>query len=204
MFFSKSEFVDVMRKGNLGCFCNYLCNFNCYVDKWVVGDKLWMGIFVLRKILVGEEFVFNYNVDWYGVDFQLCYCGEFNCVGFIGGKIQIERVIKFFVLIVEVFGIDVGDGWDILVVKKLRKKWFEEDDEEYVNSIQLCSLDEEDVCKVMVVLVQCKEKWIVVKLLEWIQCCDEECVIYCVMCMYVYQIFKIILNIFSDDINVVF
>lgn len=76
MLFIKSEFVDVIKKGNLGWFCNYLCNFNCYVDKWVVGEKLCMGIFVGCFICVGEEFVFNYNVDCYGVDFQLCYCGE--------------------------------------------------------------------------------------------------------------------------------
>ncbi|KAK0385844.1 hypothetical protein NLU13_7021 [Sarocladium strictum] len=203
MSLSKSEFVDATRKGNLGRFCNHSCNPNCYVDKWVVGDKLRMGIFALRKIAAGEELVFNYNVDRYGADPQPCYCGEPNCVGFIGGKTQTERATKLPAATVEALGIDAGDGWDISVAKKPRKKRPEEDDEEYVNSIQPRSLDEEDARKVMAALMQCKEKWIAVKLLERIQRCDEERVIHCVMRMHAYQILKTTLNTFSKDTNVV-
>lgn len=203
MSLNKSEFVDATKKGNLGRFCNHSCNPNCYVDKWVVGDKLRMGIFTSRKIQTGEELVFNYNVDRYGADPQPCYCGELNCVGFIGGKTQTERATKLPAATVEALGIDAGDGWDSSVAKKPRRKKPEEDDEEYVNSIQPRSLDEEGARKVMAALMQCKEKWIAVKLLERIQRTDEERVVHCVIRMHAYQILKTTLNTFKDDDNVV-
>ncbi|KAG5963509.1 histone methyltransferase set2 [Claviceps cyperi] len=203
MSLSKSEFVDATRKGNLGRFCNHSCNPNCYVDKWVVGDKLRMGIFALRKIKVGEELVFNYNVDRYGAEPQPCYCGEANCVGFIGGKTQTERATKLPTAIVEALGIDNGDGWDIAVAKKPRRKRPEEDDEEYVDSISARSLDEEDSRKVMAALLQCKEKWIAVKLLERIQLSNDDRVLRSVMRMHAYQILRTTLNTFIEDDNVV-
>ncbi|KAK5989187.1 SET domain-containing protein 2 [Cladobotryum mycophilum] len=203
MSLNKNEFVDATKKGNLGRFCNHSCNPNCFVDKWVVGDKLRMGIFALRKIRAGEELVFNYNVDRYGAEPQPCYCGEYNCVGFIGGKTQTERATKLPTTTVEALGIDGTDGWDTAVAKKPRKKRPEEDDEEYVNSIQPRSLNEDDSRKVMATLMQCKEKWIAVKLLERIQRSDEEKVIHCVMRMHAYQILKTTLNTFLDDHNVV-
>ncbi|KHO00757.1 histone H3 lysine 36 (K36) methyltransferase [Metarhizium album ARSEF 1941] len=203
MSLSKSEFVDATRKGNLGRFCNHSCNPNCYVDKWVVGDKLRMGIFALRKIQAGEELVFNYNVDRYGAEPQPCYCGELNCVGFIGGKTQTERATKLPATVVEALGIDDADGWDKAVAKKPRRKRPEEDDEEYVNSLPARSLGEDDSRKVMAALVQCKEKWIAVKLLERIQRSDDDRVIHSVMRMHAYQILKTTLNTFIDDHNVV-
>lgn len=203
MSLSKSEFVDATRKGNLGRFCNHSCVPNCYVDKWVVGDKLRMGIFALRTIRPGEELVFNYNVDRYGADPQPCYCGEPNCVGFIGGKTQTERATKLPPATIEALGIDMGDGWDTTVSKKPRKKRADEDDEEYVNSLQPRPLDEDDSRKVMATLMQCKEKWIAVKLLDRIQQCKDERVIHSVMRMHAYQILKTTLNTFSEDHNVV-
>nr|XP_036584713.1 SET domain-containing protein [Colletotrichum truncatum]KAF6794363.1 SET domain-containing protein [Colletotrichum truncatum] len=203
MSLTKHEFVDATKKGNLGRFCNHSCNPNCYVDKWVVGEKLRMGIFTSRKIRAGEELVFNYNVDRYGADPQPCYCGEPNCTGFIGGKTQTERATKLPLATVEALGIDDGDSWDTAVAKKPRKKKPEEDDEEYVNSVQARSLNEDGARKVMATLMQCKEKWIAVKLLERIQQCDDERVIHCVMRMHAYQILKTTLNTFIDDHNVV-
>ncbi|EQK98332.1 histone H3 lysine 36 (K36) methyltransferase [Ophiocordyceps sinensis CO18] len=203
MSLNKNEFVDATKKGNLGRFCNHSCNPNCYVDKWVVGDKLRMGIFALRTVRAGEELVFNYNVDRYGADPQPCYCGEPNCVGFIGGKKQTDRATKLPAATVEALGIDDADGWDTAVAKKPRKKRPDEDDEEYVNSIQPRSLDEDDARKVMAALMQCKEKWIAVKLLERIQRCDEERAIHCVMRMHAYQILRTTLNTFIEDHNVV-
>lgn len=65
-----------------------------------------MGIFAKRDIQMHEELTFNYNVDRYGYvgfsqarpqflspcshEAQKCYCGEPNCVGFIGGKTQTD------------------------------------------------------------------------------------------------------------------
>lgn len=203
MSLNKSEFVDATKKGNLGRFCNHSCSPNCYVDKWVVGDKLRMGIFALRKIRAGEELVFNYNVDRYGAEPQPCYCGEANCVGFIGGKTQTERATKLPAATVEALGIDSYDGWDTTVAKKPRRKRPDEDDEEYVESITARSMDEEDSRKVMATLLQCKEKWIAVKLLQRIQRSDDDKVIRSVMRMHAYQILKTTLHTFLDDHNVV-
>ena len=203
MSLTKGVFVDATKKGNLGRFCNHSCNPNCYVDKWVVGDKLRMGIFAERKIKAGEELVFNYNVDRYGADPQPCYCGEPNCTGFIGGKTQTERATKLSNATIEALGIDDGDGWDTAVAKKPRKKKADEDDEEYVSNIQSKSLDEDGVTKVMATLLQCKEKWIVVKLLGRIQRCEDEKVRNRVVKMHGYQILNTQLATWKEDFNVV-
>ncbi|KAI3400956.1 hypothetical protein diail_1164 [Diaporthe ilicicola] len=203
MSLTRTEFVDATKKGNLGRFCNHSCNPNCYVDKWVVGEKLRMGIFTGRAVKAGEELVFNYNVDRYGADPQPCYCGEPNCTGFIGGKTQTERATKLPLATIEALGIDDGDSWDTTVAKKPRKKKPTEDDEEYVNSVQLRGLDESGVTKVMAALMQCKEKWIAVKLLQRIQNADDDRVRNRVVQMHGYQILKSTLNAFRDDDNIV-
>ena len=202
MSLSKGEFVDATKKGNLGRFCNHSCNPNCYVDKWVVGDKLRMGIFAERKIQAGEELVFNYNVDRYGADPQPCYCDEPNCTGFIGGKTQTERATKLSNTIIEALGIDDADAWDTAVAKRPRKKKASEDDEEYVNNVEPRGLDEEGVNKVMSSLMQCKEKWIAVKLLTRIQRATDEKVRHRVVRFHGYRILKTALANFADDTNV--
>lgn len=203
MSLTKGEFVDATKKGNLGRFCNHSCNPNCYVDKWVVGEKLRMGIFAERKIKAGEELVFNYNVDRYGTDPQPCYCGEPNCTGFIGGKTQTERATKLSNTTIEALGIEDGDGWDTAVAKKARKKKIGEEDEEYVNNVQPKSLDEDGVTKVMATLMQCREKWIAVKLLGRIQRCDDERVRNRVVKMHGYQILNSTLTLWKEDFNVI-
>ncbi|KAI9374517.1 hypothetical protein BJX61DRAFT_540761 [Aspergillus egyptiacus] len=203
MSLSKGEFVDATKKGNLGRFCNHSCNPNCYVDKWVVGEKLRMGIFAERHIQAGEELVFNYNVDRYGADPQPCYCGEPNCTGFIGGRTQTERATKLSNATIEALGIEDAEGWDTAVAKRPRKKKMGEDDEEYVDSVQPKSLDENGVTKVMAALMQCKEKWIAVKLLGRIQRCEDERVRNRVVKMHGYQILNSQLSMWKDDHNVV-
>ncbi|KAL1853832.1 histone methyltransferase set2 [Paecilomyces lecythidis] len=203
MSLSKGEFVDATKRGNLGRFCNHSCNPNCYVDKWVVGEKLRMGIFAERHVKEGEELVFNYNVDRYGADPQPCYCGEPNCTGFIGGKTQTERATKLSNATIEALGIEDADDWDTAVAKKPRKKKTEEDDEEYVDSVQPKSLNEDGVTKVMAALMQCKEKWIAVKLLGRIQRCEDERVRNRVVKMHGYQILNSQLSTWKDDHNVV-
>ncbi|KAI1965929.1 histone methyltransferase set2 [Ophidiomyces ophidiicola] len=203
MSLNKGEFVDATKKGNLGRFCNHSCNPNCYVDKWVVGEKLRMGIFAERHIKSGEELVFNYNVDRYGADPQPCYCAEPNCTGFIGGKTQTERATKLSNATIEALGIDDPDSWDTAVARRPRKKKAVDDDEEYVDSLQLKSLDENGVTKVMAALMQCKEKWIAVKLLGRIQLCEDERVRHRVVRMHGYQILNSQLNAWKEDFNVV-
>lgn len=204
MSLTKNEFVDATKKGNLGRFCNHSCNPNCYVDKWVVGDKLRMGIFAERHIRAGEELAFNYNVDRYGADPQPCYCGELNCTGFIGGKTQTERATKLSHATIEALGIeDGGDGWDTAVAKKPRKKKIGEDDEEYVSNLQPRGLDEDGVRKVMATLMQCKEKWIAVKLLDRLQRAEDEKVRSRVIQMHGYQILRTTLTTWKEDNNIV-
>lgn len=203
MSLTKGEFVDATKKGNLGRFCNHSCNPNCFVDKWVVGDKLRMGIFAERKIKAGEELVFNYNVDRYGADPQPCYCGEPNCTGFIGGRTQTDNATKLSHATIEALGIDDGDGWDTAVAKKPRRKKASEDDEEYVNDLQPKSLEESGVNKVMAALRLCTEKWIAVKLLGRLQSSDDEKVGHRVIRMHGYEILKSTISTWMDDTNVV-
>lgn len=202
MSLNKGEFVDATKRGNLGRFCNHSCNPNCYVDKWVVGEKLRMGIFAERAVQAGEELVFNYNVDRYGADPQPCYCGEPNCTGFIGGRTQTERATKLSNATIEALGIDDADGWDTVVARRPKKKKTEEDDEEYVDSVQAKSLDEDGVTKVMAALMQCQEKWIAVKLLGRIQRCEDERVRNRVVKMHGYQILNSQLAMWKEDQNV--
>ncbi|KAI8943619.1 hypothetical protein NX059_012515 [Plenodomus lindquistii] len=203
MSLTKGEFVDATKKGNLGRFCNHSCNPNCFVDKWVVGDKLRMGIFVERKVRAGEELVFNYNVDRYGADPQPCYCGEPNCSGFIGGKQQSDNATNLSHATIEALGINDGDGWDTAVTKKPRKKKASEDDEEYINDLQPRELDEDGVTKVIPALRQCTEKWIAVKLLSRIQQSDSDRVGHRIIRMHGYETLKKTLIEWKEDTNVV-
>jgi SET domain-containing protein len=202
MSLTKGEFVDATKKGNLGRFCNHSCNPNCFVDKWVVGNKLRMGIFVERNVKAGEELVFNYNVDRYGADPQPCYCGEPNCSGFIGGKTQSDNATKLSVGMIAALGIDDGAGWDTAVAKKPRKKKVSEDDEEYVNDLQPRELDDAQVKTLMPALRECKEKWIAVKLLGRVQDANER-IRHQVVKFHGYNILKTALTTWKEDHNIV-
>lgn len=203
MSLSKGEFVDATKRGNLGRFCNHSCNPNCYVDKWVVGDKLRMGIFAERYVKAGEELVFNYNVDRYGANPQPCYCGESNCTGFIGGKTQTERGTKLSAATIEALGIEDADSWDTVVPKRPRKKKTAEDDEDYVDSVEAKSLDVAGITKVMAALMQCKEKWIAVKLLQRIQRCEDDQIWQGVVRFHGYQILNSQLSAWREDENII-
>ena len=205
MSLSKGEFVDATKKGNLGRFCNHSCNPNCYVDKWVIGDKLRMGIFAERHIKAGEELVFNYNVDRYGANPQPCYCGESNCTGFIGGKTQTEKGTKLSAATIEALGLeDDIDDWDTVVAKKpKKKKTAEDDDQDYVESVQVRTLDADGVTKVMAALMQCKEKWIAVKLLQRIQTTEDELVRHRIVRLHGYRILNSQLAAWKDDENII-
>ncbi|THX29168.1 hypothetical protein D6C97_04727 [Aureobasidium pullulans] len=204
MSLSKGEFVDATKKGNLGRFCNHSCNPNCFVDKWVVGDRLRMGIFAERRVEAGEELTFNYNVDRYGADPQPCYCGEPNCSGFIGGKTQTDdRGTQLSSNIQKALGIFGNEDWENAAhTKKPRKKKASEDDEEYIDSIELKQLGPADVKAVMGEIYKNQEKWIIVKLLNRIQSCDNENVLFKVAKMHGYVILNKLLKTYNDDTNI--
>lgn len=218
MMLQKGEYIDATTKGCLARFCNHSCNPNCYVDKWVVGDKLRMGIFTKRDILKGEEITFDYNVDRYGSDAQPCYCGEPNCIGILGGKTQTEAVNKLPQLVLDALDMDDQDEdtWLSNNEKRKKKKRAEEElDEDYI-------LDEEDddysaslptkpitvhsVSKIMSSLMQSREEWLVRKLINRIANTDDKKIHLQVMNMHGYRIFNNLLRDWktkTDDLSLI-
>jgi len=163
-----------------------------------------MGIFAERQIEAGEELTFNYNVDRYGADPQPCYCGEPNCSGFIGGKTQTDdRGTQLSSTIQKALGIFGNEDWENAAhTKKPRKKKASEDDEEYIDSIELKQLGPADVKVVMGEIYKTQEKWIIVKLLNRIQHCENENVQFRVAKMHGYVIFNKLLKTYADDTNI--
>ncbi|RPB26813.1 SET domain-containing protein [Terfezia boudieri ATCC MYA-4762] len=202
MSLGKSEFIDATRKGGLGRFCNHSCNPNCYVDKWVVGDKLRMGIFAKRNLKAGEELVFDYNVDRYGADPQACYCGEPNCIGYIGGKTQTEAGTKLSHQTLEALGLDDDYSWSTVTAKKKKPKKGEIDDD-YVQSIQPKALEASTVNGIMSSLVSCKEKWIVIKLLNRIHASEDPLVQGRVLRLHGYSIMNNLLVKWRDEKHII-
>ncbi|KAG0207260.1 histone methyltransferase set2 [Mortierella sp. GBA30] len=86
MSLQSDEVIDATKKGCLARFINHSCNPNCHLEKWVVGSKLRIGIFTIKRVGEGEELTFDYQFERYGAEAQKCYCGEPNCTGFIGGN----------------------------------------------------------------------------------------------------------------------
>ncbi|KAF9089848.1 histone methyltransferase set2 [Mortierella sp. AD031] len=86
MSLQSDEVIDATKKGCLARFINHSCNPNCHLEKWVVGAKLRIGIFTIKRVAEGEELTFDYQFERYGAEAQKCYCGEPNCTGFIGGN----------------------------------------------------------------------------------------------------------------------
>uniref|UniRef100_A0A060T9H8 Histone-lysine N-methyltransferase, H3 lysine-36 specific n=1 Tax=Blastobotrys adeninivorans TaxID=409370 RepID=A0A060T9H8_BLAAD len=199
MMLQKGEFIDATVKGSLARFCNHSCNPNSYVDKWVVRGKLRMGIFTKRHVLKGEEITFDYNVDRYGTQAQKCYCGEPNCIGYLGGKTQTEAASKLPRLLVDGLGLDDSDqrSW-ITTTAKLRKSKKLKDgevvDEESVALLPTKPVAEDAVSKVMASLLQCREEWLVNKLIERIYITNDSAVNFRVMRMHGYQIFSLLLR----------
>ncbi|KAK9456366.1 hypothetical protein V1511DRAFT_277238 [Dipodascopsis uninucleata] len=202
MMLQKGEFVDATQRGCLARFCNHSCNPNSYVDKWVVKDKLRMGIFAKRDILAGEEITFDYNVDRYGAQAQPCYCGEPNCIGFIGGKTQTEAASKLPQVFVDALGISDDEDWATATSKR-KRRIKADDDEEYVSTLPTRAVSEDGVSKIMSGLLQCKEKWLVSKLLKRIQMSDDPGVQRRVMQMHGYQILGSVMREWKAEDDIV-
>lgn len=91
--FNDDYIIDVNCKGNMVCWINYSCNFNCCVviEESVSGDlcKDKVLIEVICMIKFGEEFIYNYGIVFdvlYIVCLKKlwqCLCGLFNCMGML-------------------------------------------------------------------------------------------------------------------------
>lgn len=204
MMLQKGEFIDATEKGCLARFCNHSCNPNSYVDKWVVGHKLRMGIFTKRDVAAGEEITFDYNVDRYGSEAQPCYCGEYNCIGVLGGKTQTEAVSRLPQILIEALELTGADEaqW-AKQQRKRKKKAPEELDEDYSDGLPIKPMSETSVSKVMSSLIQSREKWLVTKLLTRIGSTSDKAIHARVMQMHGYQIFSTLLRDWKDDTDIV-
>ncbi|CCH63102.1 hypothetical protein TBLA_0J01040 [Henningerozyma blattae CBS 6284] len=174
MMLKSGEFIDATEKGNLGRFCNHSCNPNAYVNKWLVGDKLKMGIFAKRPIDKGEEITFDYNVDRYGASPQKCYCGEANCLGFLGGKTQTDAALLLPQIYAQALGVN----------RSMEKRWIKDNkidvkaiinvtisndniNKEFVEQLDVQPCDSgSDITKVMSVLLQLEDNSNIILLAE--------------------------------------
>ena len=176
MMLTKDAFIDATEKGCLARFCNHSCLPNAYVDKWVVGDKLRMGIFAKREIEEGEEITFDYNVDRYGAQLQPCYCGAANCIGWMGGKTQTDAALLLPDGLSEALGVTRQQERAWLKQNKKAKNAQNPEaavNEEFVKSIEVVSLADGDVAKAMSALMKAEEPTIVEKLVERVYLTEE-------------------------------
>lgn len=168
MMLTKDAFIDATEKGCLARFCNHSCSPNAYVDKWVVGDRLRMGIFAKRDILPGEEITFDYNVDRYGAQLQPCYCLAANCPGWMGGKTQTNAALLLPDGLSEALGVTQQQerAW-IKHNKRLGKANSDSlATQQFVQSISVAPLTDADVTRAMSALMKAEEPGIVEKLVE--------------------------------------
>lgn len=202
MMLKNDSFIDATLKGSLARFCNHSCNPNAYVDKWVVGDKLRMGIFAKRAILQGEEITFDYNVDRYGAQLQPCYCGEPNCIKFMGGKTQTDAALLLPDGIAEALGVTPKQERKWLKENKhLRSKQQSDDaviNEQFVQSLEVEELQTSDVSKVMGALMKSQDLYVVRKLVERIYITSDNAVNLLIVRMHGYKTFSTVLQHFQD------
>lgn len=168
MMLQKDEFIDATKKGGIGRFANHSCNPNCYVAKWTVGKRIRMGIFASRKIQKDEELTFNYNVDRYGHEAQPCYCGEANCIGFIGGKTQTD-VAVLDDLYLDALGI--SDEVEALGLKGNKRRKSKKLGEDYTPTMRPLLAD--DMPKIIQALRQTSSKKILERLLNRIKITED-------------------------------
>lgn len=218
MMLQTGQFIDATRKGCLARFCNHSCNPNAYVNKWVVNGKLKMGIFAKRSIARGEEITFDYNVDRYGATAQKCYCGEPNCIGFMGGKTQTDAASLLPQAYAEALGVGASKEKRWIKERKAAGQEIAKNDtgdninEEFVQSLELDPCDNiKDVAKVMSVLLQCENVLVASKLFErlWLTYdYDDEneddielkqILLQQIVKLHGYQCFKNVLGLFKDD-----
>ncbi|EIW76613.1 SET domain-containing protein [Coniophora puteana RWD-64-598 SS2] len=190
MMLQSNEYIDATKRGGKGRFANHSCNPNCYVAKWTVGPHVRMGIFAKRAVKRNEELTFNYNVDRYGHDPQPCYCGEPQCVGFIGGKTQTD-IAGMDDLYLDALGI--SDEVEKYGLKGSKKKKGRKLDEDYMPELTPILL--KDIPKVAQAVRKTPSKKMLFKLLTRIKLTEDQAVLRQFMRL---RGFSLMTNIFED------
>ncbi|KAI3404494.2 SET2 [Candida oxycetoniae] len=203
MMLKNDAFIDATEKGSLARFVNHSCNPNAYVDKWVVGDKLRMGIFAKREIVEGEEITFDYNVDRYGAQSQPCYCGEPNCLKFMGGKRQTDAALLLPEGISEALGVNsrMEKAW-LKENKHLRAEQQADDatiNEMFVKSLTVEPMIDLDVSKVMAALLKAQQTSLIKKLIERMHKTDDAYINQLLVRFHGYKTLSSILQDAKDD-----
>lgn len=158
-----------------------------------------MGIFAKRDIEANEELTFNYNVDRYGHDAQECYCGEPNCVGFIGGKTQTE-LAGMDDLLLNALGItDEVEKMQLKGTKKKKSKKLGED-----FNPTLSPMAEEDVPVVASAIRQAtSNRSVVIKLLERINMTEDQRIQKQLMRLHGFSLMSTVLHEFDTDDEII-
>ncbi|KAF9451333.1 hypothetical protein P691DRAFT_663480 [Macrolepiota fuliginosa MF-IS2] len=200
MMLQKDEFIDATKSGGIGRFANHSCNPNCYVAKWTVGEKVRMGIFSKRLVRKHEELTFNYNVDRYGHQAQPCYCGEPNCVGYIGGKTQTEFAAMDD-LYLDALGItDEDELMELKGTKKRKGKKI--DDPDFMPTLK--PVVEKDIPKVVQAVRQTTSRKMLYKVLTRIRITEDQAALRQLMRLRGYSIMTNVLNDYKEDMDLVF
>ncbi|OJT15697.1 Histone-lysine N-methyltransferase, H3 lysine-36 specific [Trametes pubescens] len=197
MMLQRDEYIDATKRGGIGRFANHSCNPNCYVAKWTVGEHVRMGIFANRTIKQHEELTFNYNVDRYGHDAQVCYCGEPNCVGFIGGKTQTD-LAAMDDLYLDALGIT--EEVERFGLKGSKKKKGRKLDEDFIPDLKPIIL--RDIPKVVQAMRQTQSRKVLVKLLMRIKLTEELAALRQIMRLRGFSVMTNILEDYNNDVEV--
>ncbi|KZT23009.1 SET domain-containing protein [Neolentinus lepideus HHB14362 ss-1] len=194
MMLQKDEYIDATKRGGIGRFANHSCNPNCYVAKWTIGTRVRMGIFAKRAIKKDEEITFNYNVDRYGHEAQPCYCGETNCVGFLGGKTQTD-IAAMDDLYLDALGIT--DEVEKLGLKGSKKRKGKKLDEDYLPILK--PLVEKDVPKVIQAMRQTQSRKVLFKLLHRVKMTEDQSALRQIMRLRGFSLMTNILEDYAGD-----
>ncbi|KAL1745307.1 hypothetical protein HDZ31DRAFT_36672 [Schizophyllum fasciatum] len=199
MMLQKDEFIDATKSGGIGRFANHSCSPNCYVAKWTVDDRVRMGIFAKRNIKKHEELTFNYNVDRYGHQAQICYCGEPNCVGYIGGKTQTDVAVIDDVYL-EALGITDAD--ELMELKGSKKKKGKKiDDPDFMPKMR--PIKREEVPKVVQALRQVQSAKVLYKLLTRLKTTEDASALREFMRLRGFSVMRMILDEFAKDLTII-
>ncbi|KAG6868781.1 hypothetical protein C0993_010708 [Termitomyces sp. T159_Od127] len=236
MMLQKDEFIDATKSGGIGRFANHSCNPNCYVARWTVGQYVRMGIFAKRDIQKHEELTFNYNVDRYGYveaiyhrwdraddslllshQAQTCYCGEPNCVGFIGGKTQTDAATMDDLVfdgklskdlnplmpnIDGFLALGITDEADLLEVKGNKKKRGKKiDDPDFMPTMK--PLVEKDIPKVIQAIRQTQSRKVLLKLLTRIKLTEDQAALRQIMRLRGFSLMTNVLEDHKSDIELI-